>query len=312
MEWSYLMSRKKRRKNKCSDLYWQSADYTERVFWMFKKQIIRLAISRFKWVGLPPTCDKRYLEFSLLFEGQATIAFPKKQPGIFYSTKAVTRGRPNVYDNPSSWDSFGNNNWRFRVTPKNGVMIYENLERMPVWDLIDIYARELTDLFRTRQINRFHQKIPMLLKGDQTKEFDMINIFKNISGYEPAVITTNSIDLIDIEAIKTGIPFIGAELHDDMMSTWNDVYTMLGISNIPYKSERQIESEVRSYKAPTTLIALNSLDARREACDKLNSRFNQFLNEPVRCVWNEDIESTNYNAANNIETMAGLIDEIRN
>ena len=60
-----------------NDIYWASAAYNQRLFIMFRQQIIDLALTRFRWVNLPPTCDSRYLEWTLLFQGCATIAHPK-------------------------------------------------------------------------------------------------------------------------------------------------------------------------------------------------------------------------------------------
>ena len=85
------MSRKKgcgNVKNKScgrNELYWQTGDYNSRLFWTFRAQIMALALNRYKWINLPPTCDERYLEMILLTQGLASIAFPRKQPGIFYT-----------------------------------------------------------------------------------------------------------------------------------------------------------------------------------------------------------------------------------
>ena len=280
--------------------YWATADYNRRVFTMYRQQIFEIAMSRFKWVNLPDSCDARFLEWILLNQGVATIAFPRKQPGFFYSTQMTYNAPLNVYDNPTSWRSMGNNGWQFSVTPRNGVVVWDNEFRVPILDWIDIYARELTDLTRTGQLNRMHQKIPYILKGPQEKKLDMTNLYKQIAGGEPAILATNGIEAIDVSVLSTEVPWLGAEIYAAKENLWNEIFMALGVPNLPFKQERQIEDEVRSQTAPHSLAALNPLDARRAACDKLNTNFEQYLEHPVQVVWNEDLLSKNYNYFNNI------------
>ena len=42
------------------DMYWQTSDYNTRLFMMFRAQILGMALSRFKWVGLPKTCVDKF------------------------------------------------------------------------------------------------------------------------------------------------------------------------------------------------------------------------------------------------------------
>ena len=55
--------------------YWQTADRNERLYQYYINLIMQMAMSRFRWLNLPPTCDERYLEWILCLEGVATIAF---------------------------------------------------------------------------------------------------------------------------------------------------------------------------------------------------------------------------------------------
>ena len=295
-------SKQNKRKGFYGQNYWQSADYNRRLFLAFQTQIINLALSRFKWLNLPSTCDERFLEFTLLTQGVATIAKPKKgkHKNHFYSTQAIIQNYPNVYDNPTKWDSFGNNNWRFSVTPENGVLVWENLPRMPLLDLLDIYARELTDVMRTKQLNRQHQKIPFLITGPQTKYLDMVNLYKMVDGGEPAVIATEDYSTINVNALKTEVTYLGNELQEEMLNIWQNVYTLLGISSMPFKAERQIRDEIITATEPSAMMSLSPLTARRYACEKLNARFGNILDAPIQVIWRKDNLSDNFNLLNNL------------
>lgn len=296
--------RKQRRLGKYQpEMYWQTAGYNSTLFSVYRQHIIKLAMNRFKWINLPSTCDERYLEMILLFQGIATIAFPKQQKGVFYSTQVSQMSPPNIYDNPTKWISIGNNGWRFRANSSNGVIVWDNRARYPLMKMIDIWAMELVDIRRTKQINRLHVKTPFVLECDPTQENQALDIYKQISGGEPAIVTTPGMGGININAIKLDIPFLGEQLSAEELNTWAIIYQTLGIENLNYKAERMVEAEVSKRDEPSDLIALDGLNCRRDACKKLNERFGQYLEAPIDCVWAKDNQSDNYNFTHNIEEM---------
>lgn len=290
-----------------SDMYWQSASYNSSLFMMFRQQIMTLALSRFHWVNLPETCDERYLEFTLLTQGAATISFPKTQRGVFYSTQVAQQGQPNIYDNPAGWVSIGNNGWRFEAGPMSGVFVWDSMLRMPLLPWIDLWARELADIMRTAQINRMHTKTPYLLTGPQEKKFDLLQLFKQIAGGEPAVIGTDGLKTVDVEAISTGVPYLGEELNAALQNAWTQIYAMLGIPVPTFKQERQIQDEVLDHERPASLMAMGCLEARRAACRTLNDRFSEYLPDgPVDCVLRNDVASANYETLHTLTKLEAL------
>lgn len=283
-----------------SDMYWQSAYYNQMLYNQFRTLIINLAESRYKWLNLPKSCDERYLEQTLLFQGIATIGHPKrgKLKNVFVSTMVATSEHPNIYDNFTKWRSIGNNGWNFRCSPNNAVIIWDNKYRTSILPMIDMYARELTDIVRTKQINRLHQKMPFILTGPEESARDMTNIYKQIAGNEPAIIMNKGRSSMGIEVstINTQVPFIGAELNADLEQTWNQVYKFLGIRNVTQKKERQIYGEINTQTYPDDLMEYGYIDERRKAADMLNDRFH--LN--IQVVKAQDNISENFNYNSNI------------
>ena len=275
--------------------YWESSDYNTRLFMMFRAEILGMAMSRFKWLNLPKTCDERYLELTLILQGQASIAYPKSKPGVFFSTQLAQVSRPNIYDNPTAWRAIGNNGFRFDADWNTGVVVWDNRMRYPLLQKINIWARELTDIVRTKQLNRQHQKIPFIFKVPQEMKGQAENIYKQVSGGSPAIIGTSGMEQFEPDVWMTGVPYIGEELNSEMENVWNEVYQCLGIANQTFKTERMIEDEVKSQREPSQMARLDSLLCRREAAKKLNDRFGEYLKEPIRVVWNYDNASDNYN-----------------
>lgn len=300
-------SRKMRRCNNFKlDSYWQTSDYNSALFMMYRQQIIKLAMNRFKWINLPPTCNERYLEMTLLFQGIATIAFPSRQRGTFYSTQVAQMSPPNVYDNPTKWLSVGNNGWRFKCSNRNGVIVWDNRARYPLMQMVDMWARELVDVRRTKQLNRMHVKTPYLIKCSPEQEQQAENIYKQMAGGEPAIITTTGIENIDIDVIKTDVPYLGEELTAEEINTWQQIYQMLGIENLTFKAERMVQDEVNKRDEPSDLMALDGLNCRREACEQLNNRFGDLLEAPATCIWAKDNISQNFNFMANMKEQLEL------
>lgn len=289
-------------------ILWQSSQLNSRLYSYYRNIMMQMAMSRFRWINLPECCDERYLEWQLMTEGVATIAFPARAAGQFLSLKAATQAPMTMYGNPSKWLGIGDNGTRIRCNPLNGVLVWDNASRYPLLNGIDLYANELTHIRMTKRMNRMHQQIPFILTGPQEKRQEMVNLFKQISGGEPAIITTNGIESIDVNAIQTGVTYIGEELAQDEANVWNRIYTLLGIANSTYKLERQTEDEIRAQQQPTELIKMNSLQERRKAAETLNERFGKYLTNPISVEWRQDNESQNWNLMHNMQTQLEFLE----
>ena len=280
----------------------QSQQINSQAYFMAYTQMLNIALSRFKWLNLPKTCDAWFLEYNLLYFGYATIAFPRSKPGVFFSTQAVTTSNFNVYYKPKKWDSYGINGWRFPVNNSNGVFIYANRARTPLIPTIEFFAHEIEDLYMTRRQNRFHQKIPFILEVPAGQQTAGVNVIKQISGGEMAMMATPGFtDSMKAQVLNTNVEYIGMELQNDIQNTWNGFYQALGIKNLPMKMERQTADEINDYGEPTDLRALSELEERRAACDILNTRFEKYLSEPIQVVWNQDNISQNYDFMTNLK-----------
>lgn len=294
------MRRKKHGKNDAR--YWQSAAYNQELALIYEDWLMGLALSRFRWEGLPETCNERYMEWTLLTEGVATIA---KKGDIWYSLQAIQQGQPNKYDLPQRWRAMGQSGWpNFGCNWSNGVVLYDNMMRTPLMWKLSVFARRLALCDRTFDINLLQQHKPVALAVDENgvEELDGINIFKQLYGGEPAILGTNRLKTLaeSVTVLNLNVPFIGEEIQTAQGNIWTQVYTLLGIDSLTQKSERMIEDEVTSLQSPAELNRYNPLKARREAADKLNERFG--LN--VHVYWASEWESANYDYTHKLERMA--------
>lgn len=282
--------------------YWQSASANQRTYLYYVDIITKMALSRFRWINLPETCDERYLELTLVTQGMASIAFPRKMEGTFLSLQCAQQGQPNMYDRPIRWLAIGQNGSKYSCDAKNGVVVFDNETRYPLMAGIQLYANELTHLRLTRRMNRMHQQIPFILTGPQERRQDMVNLFKQVAGGEPAILATDDIQQIGYDAMSTGVEFIGEQLAVDEQNIWSRIYTMLGLTNTTMKQERMTEDEIRAQKAPSELVLESCLIERRKAAKELNERFGAYLKEPIEVVMRQDNESQNWNISHNVKS----------
>ena len=296
------MARKNKRHGKNDPRYWQSAAYNQELALIYEDWLLGLALSRFRWEGLPETCDERYLEWTLLTEGMATIA---SKGGVWYSLQAIQQGAPNKYDLPTAWRAMGQTGKpNFNCNWSNGVVLYDNLMRTPLMWKLSVFARRLALCDRTFDINLLQQHKPVALAVDENgvEELDGINIFKQLYGGEPAILGTKRLKTLaeSVTVLNLNVPFIGEELQTAQGNIWTQVYTLLGIDSLTQKSERMIEDEVTSLQSPAELNRYNPLKARRSAADKLNERFEL----DIRVYWASEWESANYDYTHKVERMA--------
>lgn len=306
---------KNRYKNRYNDgraMWWESASYNQRVYVYYRNVIMQLAMNRFRWINLPKTCDARFLEYTLMTEGMATIAFPPSMKGTFFSTRAQYESILDVYDNPFQWDSIGNNGWRFHCTMFNGALVRDNSTRFPLLEGINLYARELAQIRITKNVNRFHQKMPVVWLVPEERKLDAINMVKQVAGGEPAVMAYPEFARdVQTMAMQTGVPYLAEQIAQDEMNVWNRVYQMLGIENSTLKMERQTQDEIQAHRSPAELVRMASLSERRAACDHLNMMFPEYLQDgPISVEWNSDIESRNFNFQHDMVHQAELLPQL--
>lgn len=283
--------------------YWQSADYNNRTYAKNLSMLLSLAMNRFRWVNLPDTCDARFLELQLHKCGIATFCHAEGMPDVWQTLVANPYGEFNCYGIPVKWRATGYDQTNYEVTPETGELIYYSFSRLNPWTMLDMYARKLANYERTEDVNLFHQRKPMVFVAPQEKKLELTNMLKQVDGFEPAILGdgnfSNLVD--DVKAIDTKVPLITEELGRSWQNSLNQALLYLGIPHLAFeKGERMIEDEARANSAPTNIMLLDCLQARRQACDSINRKFGF----DIEVHFNDDWESYNFNYSNNLESMA--------
>lgn len=288
-----------------NDRFWESADYNFRSYHKNLDMLLALAINRFRWEGLPETCDARYLEKMLHRNGLATLSYKRDEPTRIYTTlTAMPNGEYNMYGLPIRWRAVGYDGMTdYDVDAENGELCYYSYSRVSPWNALEIYARKMTHYERTEDVNLTQQMTPFIGIAPQEKRLELINLLKQVQGGEPAILGDDSLGkMVDsVKVLDLGVELICEELEQGYQNTLQRALLWLGIPHLAFeKGERMIEDEARANTSPTEIMLLDCLQARREFCEKVNRKFDL----DVHVYFNQDIESYNYNYVNNVESMA--------
>ena len=300
------MGKNRRKKNEFfSDHFWESANYNSRTYAKNLDMLLALAINRFRWEGLPETCDARYLEKVLHRTGMATLSYKADEPTkIFTTLTAIQQGEYNMYGLPTNWRAVGYDGLTdYPVNDENGVICWYSWSRINPWNALEIYARKMAHYERTEDVNLTQQMKPFIGIAPQEKRLELVNLLKQVEGGEPAILGDEGLSkLVDnVKTIDIGVPLITEELARSYQNVLNQALLYLGIPHLAFeKGERMIEDEARANTAPTNVMLLDCLQARREFAEKANRKFGL----DIHVYFNEDLESYNFNYTNNIEQMA--------
>ena len=304
----------KKNRSKCRDFYgdrfWESESYNFRTYNKNLDMLLALAINRFRWEGLPDTCDARFFEKTLHRTGIATLSAKRGESVPVYMTlQAMPYGEYNAYGIPTKWRAVGYDGLTdYECDNDNAALCYYSFTRFTPWNALEIYARKLTHYERTEDVNLTQQMNPWFAVAPQEKRLELVNLFKQVTGGEPVVLgDPNMLDLVNnVKTFDLQVPIITEELARSWQNTLNQALLYLGIPHLAFeKGERMIEDEARANTAPTNIMLLDCLQARRQFCDTVNRRFDL----DVHVYFNDDFESYNFNYVNNVESMAqdGLI-----
>lgn len=302
-------NRKNRREGFFTDNFWQSAIYNRRTYFKNLNMLVSLAVNRFRWEGLPDTCNERFFELQLHRNGLATMCHAESTPDVWQTLIASSNGTFDVYGYPTKWRASGYNETQYDVTPETGELCYYSYTRVNPWNALELFARKLAHYERTEDMNLSHQHKPWVFIAPPEQRQQLVNLLKQVEGGEPAVLGTDAVfsEMVQsITAIDTKVPLVTENLARSKQNVLNDALLYLGIPHLAFeKGERMIEDEARANTAPTNIMLLDCLNARREFCDKVNAKFGF----DIHVYFNEDLESENFNYLGNIEAQAqdGLI-----
>lgn len=264
--------------------FWESAVMNNATYIQYYNRLIELSIAMFDWTGLPDTIDPRFLELTLFKYGQA-VFFEDEVMGYLALTNAV-QGGFDVYGYPVASRAYSPyNNYQKNLNLDDSVIIYNNYLRTPSSLDVEVFAKRLYNLDRVIDVNANAQKTPVLIKCAETQRLTMKNLYKEFDGNSPVIFGDNGLNDANFTVLSTEAPYVADRIYQLKTQIWNEALTYLGISNINVqKKERLITDEVSRNMGGVIASRYSRLNARQNACEKINKMFG--LN--VWCEYRDD------------------------
>lgn len=237
----------------------------------YRERLINLALSQFEWHGLPETCNRLFMEKSLLFNGKACFIKPKDTK-FWLSTDWILKGPLDVYGWPMNIRGVGYGKYN-NIEGDEWEVFYDNMTLTSLLPKIDMYAKLLWECHNTYRSNLQQQITPYVVLTSKNESLSVKNMFNRIFGFQPVVEVKNTFDPSTIQTIDTRVDFKGKELLENLKVLWAEALSMLGITGETSKKERLISDEI-VLNRQEDVISLNSrLSNRIEICNKMNNKY---------------------------------------
>ena len=263
---------------------WTTIDYLNR--------LKEYALNMFEWINLPKTVDARFIELVLFEEGK--INFFKDKLIGFLALRVNESGKQNVYNEFDKKYIYANNGFSRVRNLRNSVTIYNNYLRTPTYTTVNLYAIRLARVTRAIDLNIEAQKTPVLITCPENQKLSLKNVYEQYKGNAPVIYTDSEFNLDSIKVLKTDAPFVIDKLTLYKHDLWNEVMTFLGVNNSNQdKKERLVANEVDANDEQIEQARFNMLDARKDACKKINDMFGlnidvKFRNDNVQKAYEEN------------------------
>lgn len=255
-----------------------------------------ICVNEWEYDGLPEGILERHIEGLLFSKGFACFF---EDPNMSYMClECDPTGHVNVNGDPLAYRAHGFNYQRLLEADKC-VIIRNNKLALPTQPFVMHYVNKITEAERTMDINIKACKTPVVFTCDDKDVLSFKRLWQATDGNVPAHFVDKTLNLNNIQALQTGVKFMGNELMDYKRSVESDLLTFLGQNNTPVdKKERLITDEAEANNQLIDSFGELQLQARQEACEEINKMFGLNITvkrrapveKPVENVEKEDVE----------------------
>lgn len=244
------------------------------IFHDYYSRLKMIALSMYKWVGLPKTCNARFLENTLFNYGVACFVDDEEMQRL--NLQVTSSGTLNVYNEPVSYNAYAVGYSKF-YDADNIVIVRNNPMEKSTDSTVLIYAERLARIQIAMDLNIDAQKTPVLIRCDEKTRTSLENIYNQYQGGKPVIFGSKSLSDKPLEILKTDAPFVVDKLRDEKRAVWNEFLEFLGINTNPSdkKKERLIVSEVESNNEEIEVQSTVFYSSRKKACEDYKNLFGE-------------------------------------
>lgn len=245
-------------------------------------KLLNIAISVFKWEGLPEGIDERQLELWLLTRGFAIFFH---DDDLIYDAKArapegyavlegTVHGVIDFYNIGLDRSVYSANGYNKDLDETNSVIIFNNRLRTPEIFALMLYAQRIAEIDRTIDVNVMNQKSPKVIHCDDSQRLTMKNFLMKVIGNVYTIFADKQLNTSSVEVFDMTVPFVGEDLDRLKRRYVSEAMTYLGIEGVDTdKKERLIGQEILRGMGDVEAMRFTRLTARQQACEEINEKF---------------------------------------
>lgn len=248
-------------------------------------RLYNIAISRFEWLNLPDTCNEKFIEQVLFFNG-FMVGYKDTALNSFLIMPCTNNSVLDIFGYPAKVNAYGYNGYIAQnltpytitlgqeMTKADAALLFANYSRCPDLPAVLYFARKLTKIDRTIDVNINVQKTPYIISCGENQRLTVANMFKQVDNFEPAIITTKFYGLngekpINVMDLKP--PFVADKMQTLKRQVYQEALTYLGIeANTSEKAERQVTEELTANMGETESMRQSPLASRKQFCKEFN------------------------------------------
>ena len=244
---------------------------------LYMSKLVELSANRFKWSGLPPEVDVRFMELTILRSG-VSMFYYEREYDKFMARETSPSGMLNNQDEPIAFtmnNRVASSGMATFLKKGEGVPVWGNYLRTPDILAIDIFASRLADIDLTIEINSRQARRSRILIANKNQRLSLQTISNEIDEGVSTIGVNPSFDPESIQAIDMGVnPDNIEKLHIARGRVWNQCMSILGINNANQdKKERLVADEVSANDEQVDAMRAVYLNARKRAAAEMNSLY---------------------------------------
>lgn len=233
-----------------------------------------IVINRFRWNNLPENIDRQFIEKELFKNGE--LAFIRHPAYGFQICYCIGEG-VNNYNRPTRYLVWTPNNLindYYDYDSEDLVIIRNNYLSEPSYEFVHNYARYISCITKTKEINLNGQKTPYLIQCSESQLTTMKNMYKKLEEGVPVIYGNSDMDFNKmIQVFPTVAPYLLDKLQQEKFDVINECLTFMGINTTPEKKERLITDEVNANNDMTNICLSIFKNSRDDAIEEINKKF---------------------------------------
>lgn len=239
----------------------------------FMQRLKSIAVSCFDWDGLPETIRQQQLELSLLRKGRALFYYDDILER-FLAMRCICSPPFDVYDEPVKRRAYANNGYQYEATNTDSVLIWDNYLHEDIWPTLSMFAKRLTNIEITKDLNLRAQKTPVMILCDDRQRLTMENLFMRIDMGTPVIYGSKNLDLESVKVLNLEAPYLVDKLQDEKINVLHEAFSFLGVGSMEIvKRERYITSEMQTSQESNVAQRANRLKSRVEAARLISEMY---------------------------------------